>query len=661
MIRVQSIPKEAIEIFKTMQGAEKGTRVLNELMLHYEDRLDDFIEFLHFFIKAEGDMTRVYGMKSQPVPIDQFIEDDYYLGSVFDPFPGVAGMIKEVIEGGYVQWLGTGAIGIGKTTAAQVIQARSLYEMSCERYPQARYGLMPSSSIVFAMMNKNKDLAKKVTFGEFKQFIEKIPYFREEFPFETDVESELRFPNSIRVEYSAANNTGLLGKNVIAGILDEMNFQARIERSKQAIDGGFYDQATQVYRQMVSRRWNRFQRLGKVPGVLCVVSSANYSGDFTDTLKKKVLEDNDGSTYIWDKAQFEVLPSNRFCGKTFKLEIGDERFKSRILKKDEPTRVGAKLYDVPVEYEKLAKDDFDTFMREVMGIVTTADKPFFYDREKIWGMSDKLSEKHLISPMRLTESCTLDRGLPVLDPDFDEIPFPDTPRAIHVDLAVSGDACGFAMGFVDGIEVTTKNLGGKRITEEMPSVVFDLFLQIKAPKGGEIEFAEIREFIYYLTAEGYPIKWVSFDGFQSVDSRQILKRSGYESELISVEGKDAYEALRTAIWQGRIAAPEHHICFNELAYLKENREKQKVDHLPNKSKDVSDAMCGVYKNLMNRRASWKQHLPMYQVRDPKTKLVRTVVGPTTEPILSEIRQERRDIPRRDIQRRDIVRRDPVRR
>ena len=125
-----------------------------------------------------------------------------------------------------------------------------------------------------------------------------------------------------------------------------------------------------------------------------------------------------------------------------------------------------------------------------------------------------------------------------------------------------------------------------------------------------------------------------------------------------MEGREAYEALRTAIWQGRIAAPEHHICFNELAFLKEDREKQRVDHLPSKSKDVSDAMCGVYKNLMNRRASWKSHIPVFQVTDPKTKLKHPVIGPTTEPIPGS---NRRDPVRRDIQRRDPVRRDPVRR
>lgn len=656
------ITKEFVDTFRTDMSEEDATYVLNELMMHNVDDIPFFLQYLDHLRDTQGDITRTVAVSDQPVSMKQFFEDDYFLGKVFTPFPGVAEMIAKTCNGGYVQWLGTGAIGIGKTTAAQVIICRGLYEMSCERFPQARYGLMPSSSIVIAMMNKNKDLAKRVTFGEFRQFIEQIPYFQNDFPFAKDIESELRFPCNIRVEYAAANNTSLLGKNVIAGILDEMNFQAKIERSKQAVDGGFYDQAATVYGQMVRRRWNRFQNKGRVPGVLCVVSSANYAGDFTDTLKKKVKEDNDGSTFIWDKPVWEVLPPERYCGKKFKLEIGDERYKSRVLKPGDVPREGAKVYDVPIELEKNANDDFDGFMRDDAGIVTTADKPFFYDKEKIWAMADKLSSKHLFSPMRLTESCTMDRGIPLLDEDFDQIPSPDTPRAIHIDLAVKGDACGFAMGYVDGIELVTRNVGGDRLIEELPSIVYDFFLQIKAPKGGEIEFANVRDFIYYLTQEGYPIRWISFDGFQSVDSRQILKRQGYESELISVEGRDSYEALRTAIWQGRIAAPEHSVCFNELAFLKEDREKQKVDHLPTKSKDVSDAMCGVYKNLMNRRTNWKQHLPTFQITDAKTKISRPVVGPTTEPILQERRDiKRRDIVRRDIIRRDIVRRDPVRR
>ena len=641
------ITKALADLFHAALPADEVEAALNELMLANIDDMDTFQEFLEALAQHNGDMTRIVGMTHQPVPMEQFLEDTYFLGKIFTPYSGVRDMLLETVKGGYVQWLGTGAIGIGKTTAAQVLIARGIYELSCERFPQARLGLMPTSSIVFAMMNKTSDLAKAVTFGEFHQFLSAIPYFQDEFAFDADVKSVMQFPNRIRVEYSAADAQQLLGKNIIGGILDEMNFQARIEKSKQAVNGGFYDQAATVYTGIVSRRRSRFERLGRVPGVLCVVSSANYAGDFTDRLKQKIKEEADGLSYVWDESQWNVLPANRFGPGRWRLEIGTERHKSRILSDADTPRPGAKVMSVPMEYLKRAKEDFDQFMRDDAGIVTVADRPFFYDIERIWRMGDMAMRMGLKSPLAMHESWCLADGMPPIDPGF-SVANPNCKRSIHIDLGVTGDACGFAMGYVDGTEaVTGRDSKGSRLVEEMPRVVYDCFLQIKAPKGGEIEFSEVRELIYLLTDLGFPIEWVTFDGFQSVDSRQILRRNNYKTDLVSVEGKEAYEALRTAIWQSRVIAPEHHICFNELAFLKEDREKQRVDHLPNKAKDVSDAMCGVYKNLMNQRASWYNPLPVFQVQDQKTGMVRPVLGPTTQVIHGS--------GRRDIQRRDIVR------
>lgn len=650
------LTKDLLDIFHAALPEDEVQEALNELMLANIDDMDTFVEFLEALGKADGDLSRVVGLTHEPVSMTQFMEDPYFLGDVFRPFPGVKDMLIEAMAGGYVQWLGTGAIGIGKSTAAQIIQARGLYEMSCEKFPQARYGLMPTSSIVIAMMNKTDALAKSVTFGQFHQFLVDVPYFQDEFSFDPDIKSVMTFPKNIVVEHAAANAHKLLGKNVIAGILDEMNFQQRIEKSKQSMDGGFYDQAKTVFSSLVRRRKSRFERQGKLPGILCVVSSANYAGDFTDTLKQQVEKDNDGLTYVWDKPQWEVLPKERLMKETFTLEVGNERYRSRILPKNEEPREGATLHQVPMNYFKDATDDFDGFMRDIAGIVTVADRPFFYDLEKIWRMGDLYTERGMINPF-MVETICLAQGMPEFNPDF-QIAYPDAPRAIHIDLGLTGDACGFAMGFVSNVEAVTRRVASGKLVEEMPHVTFDCLMQIKAPKNGEIEFADVRELIYMLDDEGYNIKWVTFDGFQSVDSRQILKRQGYQSEVISVEGKEAYEALRTAIWQSRCAAPEHHIAFNELAYLKEDREKARVDHLPNKTKDVSDTMAGVYQNLMNQRASWRSTVPTFRLVD-RNGYVRDVKGPTVETPRKET--GRRDVVRRDPVRKDVVRRDPVRR
>lgn len=635
-----TIKQSVIDMLAQTVGQGEAEAALRELMMLNIDDMDTFMEFLEALDKADGDMSRIVGMTHEPVPIEQFLDDSYFLGDAFVLYPEVRQAIIDIINGGYVQAILTGATGIGKTSIAQIIQARYVYEISCERFPQARFGLTPTSDIVFAMLNRTSDLAKDVTYGGFHNMLMEVPYFREEYPFDHSVKSRMEFPRNIKVEYAAANANKLLGKNIFSGITDEMNFQDRIEKSKRSLTGGYFDQAVSIHRTFIRRQKSRFLLHGRLPGCLCVVSSANYEGDFTDRLVKDVEAENDGLTYIYDKSQWAVLPGNRYSGVTFPLDVGSERRTPRILEKKEDAPDGATVLDVPIEYKDDFKRDMVGALADIAGLRVTASHPYFYDKDKIWQMCDFFRNEEFRTPFTVEDTDFSD-GFPEFKHGF-KIPKATISRSIHIDLGVTGDACGFAMGFVDKISSVPSRITGSTVVEDVPHVTYDILLQIKRRKNQEIEFSEVRDFIYYLAKKGYPIKWVTFDSFQSVDARQILRRKGFISEVLSVEGIDAYEALRTAIFQDRIAAPENHICFNELARLEEDREKRRVDHLKGQSKDVADAMCGVYANLLRRRESWRDRGgPTIRIEhDGETRDVRT---PETSG-------------RRDITRRDIVRR-----
>jgi len=124
-----------------------------------------------------------------------------------------------------------------------------------------------------------------------------------------------------------------------------------------------------------------------------------------------------------------------------------------------------------------------------------------------------------------------------------------TSYYVHVDLAKGkkgGDACGFALGhFERDMIVNYSDDYVKALAEELKvpvekireregatkvGAVIDLALQIKAPQVGEIMFEEIRNFIYTLRKQyHFPIHWVTYDGWQSVDSIQQLRKSGVNS------------------------------------------------------------------------------------------------------------------------------------
>jgi len=207
-------------------------------------------------------------------------------------------------------------------------------------------------------------------------------------------------------------------------------------------------------------------------------------------------------------------------------------------------------------------------------------------------------------------------------------PEENTVYFIHVDLAkgnIEGgnDACGFAMGHFrrdmsvtlpqDYIEAVVRDTGQdpKSLKEldgqKRVGAIMDLVLQIRAPASGEIMFEEIREFIKYLKKEvKFPIQLVTYDGFQSMDSIQELRKSGVNAEEFSVDDKDrrAYNTLKNCIYQGVFECYPHKTFIREAEELviakngkvdhpeKSSRRYQYEDKITKGSKDVADAVAG---------------------------------------------------------------------
>lgn len=170
------------------------------------------------------------------------------------------------------------------------------------------------------------------------------------------------------------------------------------------------------------------------------------------------------------------------------------------------------------------------------------------------------------------------------------------PRWVHVDLALSRDCCGMAMGHAKPIWVEVAVPDGG--TERRPHVVLDLLLRIRAPRGGQISFEGVRERIYELSERGYLIEGVSYDGWQSVDSLQILAERGYHTEECSVDKTlGPYENLLELM---RLRAVDYYYYepflheWERLTLIK----GKKVDHVPGESKDVTDAAAGAAWNVV---------------------------------------------------------------
>jgi len=127
------------------------------------------------------------------------------------------------------------------------------------------------------------------------------------------------------------------GQNIISAIIDEINFMEVTEKSRKSIDGGTYNQALALYNSISRRRKSRFMSKGRLPGMVCIVSSKRYPGQFTDgkeaEAEQQVQETGTSNIYVCDKTIWQVKPWE-FSGNSFKLFVGDESRKPRILKNE---------------------------------------------------------------------------------------------------------------------------------------------------------------------------------------------------------------------------------------------------------------------------------------------------------------------------------------
>lgn len=539
--------------------------------------------------------------KYQPVDFKTFVEDPYYMDAKNVLFPEVMRCTEEMNNGTYQEAILTGAIGTGKSTIALYSTAYQLFLLSCYRSPHELFGLDPSSEIVFIFQSITAALAKSVDYDRFKSMVEKSKYFREHFPFSKDIISELRFPNRIIVKPVSGSETGAIGQNVIGGVIDEMNFMAVVEKSKNTMDGTSYDQATALYNSISKRRKSRFMKAGKLPGLLCLVSSKRYPGQFTDVKeaeqRREIAATGKSTIYVYDKRVWDIKPASTFSGNWFSIFIGDQTRRPRIIGAteimnavDEPL-----VMSIPEEYRQDFETDMLHALRDIAGVSTLSSSPFMGLTEKVsacFGTYSDVCDSDKVDFVNTRPSLFQKRILT------------NYPRFAHIDLALKGDSAGLVIGHVPKFVDVPR---GDRI-EKLPSISIDVCLEICAPPNGEIEFSNIRKILYKLRELGMPIAWVTLDSFQSVDTMQILRGEGFRTGYQSVDTTIVpYQLLKTALYDGRIKIAHKPKLLHELLTVEMDFKKGKIDHTPHGSKDIADALAGVVYGLTMRREIWNSH------------------------------------------------------
>jgi hypothetical protein len=308
--------------------------------------------------------------------------------------------------------------------------------------------------------------------------------------------------------------------------------------------------------------------------------------------------------YIYDKAQYEARPPDRYCGDVFEIAIQNEAASDiQILEEGQRPPRGATVLEIPIEYY----DDFITdapgSLRDICGISVNALNPFIRRRTKI-SEAVSLGQANGLQSFLLKDNVILGAdGMPVVTRGH-YCQNPSRPRYVHIDLSNSGDRCGIAMVRFDGLEEVARTTHHE--TETLPIATVELACTIQPDHNDSIDIGEVRAWVRMLyKMYGYPIKGVSYDGWNSLESRQQWKKQGMPTAQVSVDRNSVqYKQFRDALYDGRIRLLNNPVLIEELIELEYDEKRDKIDHPPRGSKDLSDAVCGAYHVLLTRTTTW---------------------------------------------------------
>jgi hypothetical protein len=563
-----------------------------------------------------------------PVSIDRFLDDDYYLGKIgVSLFPLWRKELRYVHDPKYEigELIVRGAIGTGKTTIAVISLLYKIHHLICLKDPQRYYSLMEGSPIVFGLFNIFKYLAQDTSYKYFTNWIKLSGFFQDAMRKAYNQErtlpgwlqrlnrmygidnsdlaqSYMRFPKHITMALGS-QAIHALGQNLFGGLCDE----ADMGRNK-AITDQDKSQVAELYGQARSRMDSRFMQKGGVnPGILILVSQVRHRDSFLEKHVAKVRSDKRThivSYPIWEMKSHLHPPEEE----KFTVVIGDQRIRSFIIEKDEQGNLtkeipqNVQVIEVPESLRPRFEYHLDDAIRDLAGIATYGSDLFLPRRDRLFECYSRCSPRqHPFTSDAIELSIEVDDVAAIADYFVKEEcmrqhdkatgawkprHYPHIDRAVHVDLALNGDCAGIAMGCIGDVKrVQRFDIDGRPYAAQDYNVFVDFALRISAVRGSEIDFSKIRAFVYYLHAIGFPIKWVSYDGWQSLDSQQQFKKAGYEVKTLSVDKKPIpYGYLRSTVYELRLDFYDYDPFTEEMTKLQDRSRikgaKPPINHPP---------------------------------------------------------------------------------
>ena len=554
------------------------------------------------------------GRKFEPVDIETFVCSSDYMGQRDFVRPAIMLELNRLFKDRYKyhEVILGGSIGSGKNYFTDMALAYIVYDLSSYYSPQVTFGLAPGSSIIFMMQSASIELAKAVMFNQFKSRIALNPYFVKYFPFDPKVKTKLNFPNDIVVMPLSSMDTAALGLNIYGGAQDELSFRPVVKSSKKiGRKAGIYDQAEASYNQVIRRIESRFLVLGKIPGKLFLIGSASQPGNFIDRkiqeVNAKIASGQEVTSFVMSMSQWESLPSDRYSKDTFRIELPNENTSGKILAIGESPSLGAEVIEAPVDFKVRFEEDFEGSLRDIAGIAVGSVSKFIRNVEMIALATKKHTE--LFEGRQLFVADEMDQRAYELSESMIDKQYiaehldSHTKMGVHIDLALTGDSVGIAIGRVFGF---TKTKDSKKVDKELlPVFCIDGATSIVPPPNQEINLFSIRDLILFLKKH-LNIVFVTFDSYESAMMMQSFRSHRISSTVQSVDrSPQPYLDLKTAILTERVVFPGNPILTKELRNLNRDPTTGKIDHPEGGTKDIADCVASVVYRFAHARTSYR--------------------------------------------------------
>lgn len=504
-----------------------------------------------------------------PVDISTFLHEKQYLGNaLYDPegrftlFEYWEETLKDIFPDNlttkYNTLIFTGAIGLGKSTIAVICLLYLLYRLLCLKDPYLFYGLQPIDKITVSFLNITIENAKGVGGDKLNQMIMSSSWFMSHGEMRGLTNLEYIPNKHIELVFGSSNNQ-IIGRALFCNFTDEVNFSAmtnNVESMKQ--------KQKQLISQIDARMKSRFLRGDYLPTLNIIASSKNSDQSFLDEYIRTKQRTESKTTLIVDEPQWVVDP-RKVTDKWFYVGVGNKFLASELLPIDatpdlidEYRAKGYNMLKVPIAYYENFNENIDGALTDIAGIATasslkyisgikwneiktnTYENPFIQDVIEV-GTGDDIQYSEFF--------------------DLSKVPsnLKAKPLFIHLDMSQGsggkGDKTGIAGVYILGKQ--PKIVGETSSNELFYKLAFSV--SIKAPKGQEISFDKNRAFIRWLRNQGFKIKGVSADTFQSAQIRQQLTADHFETAALSVDRLDSnskqclpYAYLKSTIYDKRL-------------------------------------------------------------------------------------------------------------